>query len=318
MKSGIVFSPQECAKLAIDALEDLRSNQGAGVKSGIGVLDKVLMPLRPGELITVLGYTSWYKSGFMNWLLKSAIAQSKPDEIAIKVTWEDSVEEETVKWISSTASIGISTLVKGEGDNWSVIMDAYAKRIKYPLWIIGHSNRESAISGRARPRMTMTDVLGAVEYICTEATDNKYKVKLICLDYLQRMRPDLTDGSTKREQMMEAVNKSKDLAISVGVPVVLGCQASRAVLDRPYKLPRLDDGLETSNIEQSSDKVISLWYPIKTERAGVILDVDKIKVTANLLILGVLKQKMGIAPVTMPLFVDPEKNLIAGMEVKNG
>lgn len=314
----LIFAPQEAAKLAYDALERLKETRGTGVKTGIVSLDNVLLPMQPAELIVVLGYTSWYKSGMMNWLLRAALKQSVENEICIKATWEDSVEEETLKWLSAEAGISISDIVRGAVTDYDALDAAYIRRIKTPLWIVGHSNQRSELAKKSRPRMTMTDVTKAIDFIQYEATDNKYKAKLIVLDYLQRIRPDASDGNTKREQMMEAVNKAKDLAIQMGCPVILGVQASRNVLERDYKLPRLDDGSETSNIEQSSDKVLSLWYPIKTEEPGVLIAQDRVTVNENLLILGVLKQKMGIAPVTIPLYVDPTRNLIAGMELPDG
>jgi replicative DNA helicase len=247
----------------------------------------------------------------MNWCLKAAVNQCEESDVVIKVTWEDSVEEDTLKWVSSDAGIPISIMVRGEELNWEIVMKSYQKRIETPLWLVGHSNSISSVAGKARPRMTMTDVLEAVNFINDGVTDHKYKPRLIVLDYLQRIRPDASDGSTKREQMMEAVNKSKDLAIQIGCSVMLGVQAGRGVLDRAYKLPRLEDGLETSNIEQSSDKVLSLWYPIKTEPDGKFIDVDNVKVHDHLLICGVLKQKMGIAPVSIPLYIDPALNIIS-------
>lgn len=317
MTQDLIFSPSESASLAIQALEDLKQNKGVGLLTGIKPLDRVLLPMRPAELIVVLGYTSWYKSGFMNWLLKAAVPQCLASDVVIKVTWEDSVEEDTLKWISSDAKVPISVLVKGEATNWDVIMKSYEKRIQTPLWIVGHSNQKSNLIGKSRPRMTMTDVLDAINFVADGVVDTKQRVRMVVLDYLQRIRPDRTDGDTKREQMMEAVNKAKDLSIQLGCPVVLGVQAGRSVLQRDYKLPKLDDGLETSNIEQSSDKVLSLWFPIKTENEGAYIEQDKVKVSQNLLILGVMKQKMGIAPVSMPLYVNPELNYITGMELDN-
>jgi replicative DNA helicase len=310
----LIYSPSEAAALAIQALEDLRQHRGIGIKTGISDLDKILLPLRPGELCTILGYTSWYKSGFMNWLLKATVSQCNSSDIAIKVTWEDSVEEDTLKWVSSDAGIPIGIMVRGEELNWDLIMKSYQKRIETPLWLIGHSNSVSSTTGKARPRMTMTDVLQAVNYICDGVTDQKFKPRLIVLDYLQRIRPDGSDGNTKREQMMEAVNKSKDLGIQIGCPVVLGVQAGRSVLERDYKLPRLEDGLETSNIEQSSDKVLSLWYPIKTENEGKFIEIDKVTVNEHLLICGVMKQKMGVSPVSLPLYVDPALNILGNYQ----
>lgn len=309
----LIFSPSEAASLAIQALEDLRQHRGVGIKSGITDLDKVLLPLRPGELCVVLGYTSWYKSGFMNWYLKSAVRQCSENEIVVKVTWEDSVEEDTLKWVSSNSGIPIGTMVKGDNLDWDIVMKSYQNRIDTPLWIVGHSNSISGVSGKARPRLTMTDTLEAINFIREGIADQKYKVRLVVLDYLQRIRPDSTDGSTKREQMMEAVNKSKDLGIQLGCSVMLGVQAGRGVLERAYKLPHLEDGLETSNIEQSSDKVLSLWYPIKTEDEGKYLEPDKVYVNEHLLICGVMKQKMGVSPVSIPLYVDPSLNIVGNL-----
>ncbi len=304
----IVYSPQAAAKLAVEALEELRNNS-VGVKSGISSLDEVMLPLRGGELVTVLGYTSHYKTGFMNWLLKSAVQECQDGEVAVKVTWEDSVEEETLKWIANDSNISVTAMVRGKVDDWDLVMRSYARRISTPLWIVGHSNQESYNGRKARPRLTMTDVMEAVEYIisCGGAP------RMVVLDYLQRIRPDYSDGNNKREQMMEAVNKAKDLAIQFGCPVVLGVQASRGILSREFKLPRLDDGLETSNIEQSSDKAISLWYPMKTEELGVMIDAVGVPVTENLLIVGLLKQKLGLAPVILPLHLDASRGVITSI-----
>ncbi len=288
MIKKVVFPPAEAAKLAIDALEELKQYKGQGVKVGVPDIDKVLLPLRPAELITVLGYTSWFKSGFMNFVARSAIKQCADDEIVIKVTWEDSIEEETLKWVAADASISITKMIMGEIKEWPAVMQSYRRRILSPLWLIGHSSRTSSQERRERPRLTMGDVGKAMEYILNDATDHQKKPKLIVLDYLQRIRPDRGDGESKRLQMMEAVNRAKDLGVSFGCPVMLGVQAQRGVLNREYKLPRIDDGLETSNIEQSSDKTVSLWYPIKTEKKGTFIESEGVEVNENLLIMGIL------------------------------
>lgn len=312
----LIFSPAEAAKLAFQTLEDLRQSKTSGLKTGIAPLDKVMMPMRPGDLISVLGYTSWYKSGLMNWFLKSACPQCLTGDVVVKVTWEDSVEEETLRWISADAGVSVSSLIRGDVKDWSILSEAYKNRLQTPLWIVGHSSQLNAQSGRTRPRLTMTDTLSAVQYIASGATDQKYRVRLIVLDYLQRIRPDRGDGETRREQMMEAVNRAKDLAVQVGCPVVLGVQTGRQVLDRESKQPQLDDGAETSNIEQSSTAVLSVWYPIKTEEVNDVIDIagQRVKVTPNILAVSLLKQKLGPAPVTLPLYVDPERNIVAGLQ----
>jgi hypothetical protein len=54
-----------------------------------------------------------------------------------------------------------------------------------------------------------------------------------------------------------------------------------------------------------------VWYPIKTERPDA--RVGGQPVTKNLLVVRLLKQKLGPAPETFALFVDPEKNRLGSM-----
>ena len=267
----------------------------------------MLLPFRPGELVTVLGYTSNYKSGLMNWLSKQAIKEiikdKTDDEFVARVTWEQSVEEDTLSWLAGDADLSITRLARGLVDDkeWKILERSSVKRATTPMWIVGHSQLEQKERRRSRPRMTMNDVALALEYICNDATEKKIKPKMIVLDYLQRIRPDQKDGESKR-----------DAAIAFGCPVLLGVQTGRQVMEREDKTPTIDDGQETSNIEQSSDKMFGVWYPIKTEPMGSPL--MGMTVNKNLLIVRLLKQKLGEAPKTFALYVDPEKNLLASLE----
>lgn len=164
--------------------------------------------------------------------------------------------------------------------------------------------------------MTMSDVARALDFLVNDATDTRWNVKMIVLDYLQRIRPDPQDGDSKREQMMEAVNRAKDCAIAYGCPVVLGVQTGRQVMSREDKTPTIDDGQETSNIEQSSDKMFGVWYPIKTEPEGSKLGKANLTVDKHLLVVRLLKQKLGPAPETFALFIDPEKNIVGSMSTR--
>lgn len=308
---NIAYSPQDASRLSLEMVNDLRTNRH-GVQTGIADMDRALIPARPGELITVLGYTSHYKSGFMNWISRQAIKDIEPgsNKIVVRVTWEQSVEEDTITWLAGATNIPVTNIARGLVDEkeWKLLNRAAVKRATTPMWIVGHSQQESAARRRARPRMTIHDVINAVEYIVNDATSHRLEIVLIVLDYLQRIRPAAADGDNKRQQQMEAVNGSKDMAISFACPVYLGVQTGRQVIDRANKTPQVNDGQETSNIEQSSDKMIGLWYPIKTEPKGA--KINGIEVTENLLIATILKQKLGAAPITLALYVDPERNLI--------
>jgi len=312
---GIIYSPEHASKLAIQLVEDLHKNRGLGLKTGLPDVDEKVIPLRPGWLVTVLGYTGNLKSTWMDWLGIQTLKTIQPSSpgIVIKVTWEQSVEEDTLSWIAAKGGLSVTKMARGLVDEteWKILRGTGVQRATTPLWVVGHSQQEYKKSRQARPRMTMRDVCRAIEYIIHDSTpDVTLEPKLIILDYLQRMRSDPQDGDTRREQMMESVNLSKDTAVSYGCPVILGVQTGR---ESEKRIPSLQDGQETSNIEQSSDVSYGCWYPIKSAQDKNAKINGIYPVTQNLFVLRLLKQKLGPAPETWMLHVDPERRTFDNM-----
>ena len=332
---SLVFPPQEAVDLAMGLLSRNQEEALSGVSFGIDRLDELMNPLRPGELISVYGLPGHHKTGIMNHLSKKALDAIVTDsgELVVRATWEQSVEEDTLHWIAGDSGIAITQLVRGNlGEpEWFEIQASARRRAESPLWIIGHSQLRSAGNRTARPRMTMSDVAYALEYICNSTEGHPRTIKLVVLDYLQRIRPDPQDGTDRREQVMEIVNRAKDCALSFGCTVLLGVQAKREVADRDFKIPRQSDAQESSNVEQTSDKIISLWYPWKTEKANASVKTvrpslqrgnaekstqssqEVWKVTPNLLLVGIPKQKMGPIAEAVPVYVDPAKSTFGNL-----
>jgi replicative DNA helicase len=326
----IVFSPNDAAELGVEILRKKHAPQSAGIPFGIKRLDEVMNPIQPGELVSVYGLPGHHKTNVLNHLSRKAI-QAIPAgsrEIVVRATWEQSVEEDTLHWIASDSGIPITALFRDEMDEevWTMVSKSIDRRAVSPLWIIGHSALRSESNRRARPRMSMSDIAKALEWICSSSGDEPLKIRVVVLDYLQRIRPDPQDGQERREQVMEIVNRAKDCALSFGCTTLLGVQAKREVAEREFKLPRQSDAQESSNVEQTSDKIISLWYPWKTEKPNSTIKTLKIKsdgeadsrksltveetwnVTPNLLLVGIPKQKMGPIVEAVPVYVDPSRN----------
>lgn len=308
-----VFSPQLASSLAIKSIEARKSAQSAGIKTGIRDLDDYLLPMRGGELISVLAFTSNYKSGFMSYVAKKACEQINFDagEVVIYISWEQSVEEQTILDISYTSMIEATKLYRGDLTEyqWKKLLGASVERATKPLWLIGHSEN----SGSRRPRLNMTDVGEAMAYVVDV---QERKPKLVILDYLQRINRDDCGSSDIRVGHIEIVDRAKDMSLAFGCPVMLGTQAGRGILERRWKMPTLADSLESSNLEQSSDKCLGLWYPKTTEPVGsqIRYSQDNIyTVTDNLLLLSILKQKYGRAPVLLQFHAQPEVNQIYGI-----
>ena len=308
---SVVFSPPQVAEKTIGLVRKLQEKSAGGLTTGIPDIDAVLTPLRSG-LVTVLGYTSNYKSGLMNFIINSNLPKMQPGEVLVKFTWEQSIEADTLSWLSHDSNLSITQLARGDVNEagWKVLMNSYTRRAVAPLWVCGHSVTNEGV-GTVRPRMTMDDVYKACQLIQHGASEEDHVIRGIFLDYLQRIPPRPQDGSDKRIQMLATVDACKDLNIFFDCPVFLGNQAGRQVLARKFKLPQAGDGQETSNAEQSSDCLLSVWYPCKSEKPGSLI--SGYPVNKNLLVVGLLKQVLGPAPEIEYLYVDPEHTRIAGM-----
>lgn len=307
-----VFSPQQVAQNTISVIKDRHDNKSAGIRTGITSLDEYLLPMRPGELVSVVGYTSNYKSGLMAYIARHNANKITDDKSAvITFTWEQSIEEQGVIDIAQLTRIDATKMLRGDLTelDWTQLYKGAVQRGSIPWWLVGHSSEGSA----RRPRLSMSDAGRMLEYIVDV---QKIQPVLIVLDYLQRVRRE--SGATLREGFMEIVDRAKDMALAFRCPVILGSQAGRGVRERAWRLPMLDDSQETSNLEQSSDKFISVWLPKNDYAIGDIVEWGgrQYSVTPNLLVCGIMKQKLGIAPKIIPLHVRPEVNEIAGIETR--
>jgi replicative DNA helicase len=280
--------------------------------TGIPQLDDHYVMFRPRRVNGVLAYTSHGKTSLMNILARNFAPQVKADEneVIVYVSWEDSIEDMTLSYLANVSRINVQSLFSGNltPNQWDSMMKAATARAQTPLWLIGHSEQKEA----RRPRLTMTDVWQAMEYIVDK---RKKKVRAVFLDYLQRINREDMRGEM-RAQYMGIMDKVKDLALDFNTCVTIGTQVGRDIKERKWKQPQDNDAQETSNYEQTCDGMISLWIPKKTEKIGDCLiekkgvDGQAVFVTENLMMMQTLKQKKAKAPVLRAVDFLPETNEI--------
>lgn len=308
----IVYTPNDIARLTLRTVEQRIVNKGQGLRTNIASLDKILMPFFPGELVGVMARTSNYKTGFMQYLARQFVkqidAQADDKEMVVYVTWEVSVEELGFYDIAHMVQLDAAQVWQGNVSEEALaqIRNAAMHRAAQPIWIIGHSlTRRREL--RKLTLGSVRDALLAVE------THQGFHPRAVFLDYLQEIDP--IEGQDRRERMINNVEMAKQLARDCGCPVFMGVQAGRRVDERAFRLPQVGDGEETSRLEQASDKLIALWLPKNNLAIGDTLPELGWKVTENLLVLGLRKQRLGDSGHVLPLYVDPSRNDIKPMEL---
>lgn len=306
------FDPSLVSSLTVGSVRAAKDAPDA-MMTGIPQLDDHFVMFRPKRVVGILAYTSNGKTSLMNMLARNFATQLKDDEIIVNVTWEDSIEDMTLSFLSSVSKVPMTSLFSGDlrPDQWDAMMRAATARAASPMWAMGHSEKAES----RRPQLTMTDVWRGMEYIVDK---RKKKIRVVFLDYLQRISRDDRKGQI-REQYMSIMDDVKNLALAFGPNVVIGSQVGRDVKERKWKQPQDHDAQETSNFEQTCDGLISLWIPKKTEPLDVkLIDskvedgkrTEQINVTENLMLIQTLKQKKAKAPVLRAVDFYPERNEI--------
>jgi len=259
----IIYTPGQVASNTISVVERMRSAESDKVTLGLPAIDENMIPMLPGDLVSVVGRPSMGKTMFLLSLVQKEaehIAKNEElkDQVVIYCTWEITVEETGLVNIASASNINRNKIVWGKIDDSEMVelRKAAVEFAKQPLWVIGYSTGDY--------HMTSGIGLDDVDAAIMEMKD-KYnkKVRLLAFDYLQEIEPEKSDDF--RKEMIDNVQRVKRLGFKHKCPTVLAVQAKRDVDYREFKLPKYSDGMETSKIEQTSDKVFTLMMP---ERSG--------------------------------------------------
>lgn len=314
--SGLVYTPTEIANIGTTYIGKRRTDKDNGIPIGIDSLDCDFNKLLPGELVSIIARPGNGKSGFMmrwartraKWLQDNGIE----NKIVVYATWEQSVEELHAFNVAAEQGISITKMSRGEirDDEWDKVLNYVSTRIQLPLWFIGHSVERRT----KRPAMTVTALEGALRDI---EGWNEYERKIDCIfvDYLQRVK---FDGSVESKTIgtSDVLDRLKDMSLSFSCPVVTGVQATRDVDKWDLPIPTMDSGQWTSNVEQASDKVITLVRPRKYRGEGDLFGDVVVQGDLQMLV-TIAKQKLGKDNWAKWVSFDPVYNRLDEMELRN-
>jgi len=280
-----------------------RDHKEFGVPFPVKKMRDRMYPLFPGEVLSIIARPGHAKTGLMMaWARQRAneLRVLAPNRMAIYATWEQSIEELHTFYVAAESAISVTKMAKGEIDDvsWEKAMTASAQRVSEPLWFIGHSTMRKS----GRQPITIETLAKALEFVA----DKGFEVDIVYLDYLQRIQPV---GGFENPVMAysKIMDDIKNLALGFGVPMVVGVQASREVETLKVQIPEMHHAQWSSNIEQSSDRVISLVRPRKYRKQGETFGSKTVEGIRQLL-MSVLKQKLGEADFAEWLNFNPVYN----------
>lgn len=313
----LVHTPAERAAERVKWAQELQDVPG--VPFGIPTIDKqkIIVPFHPGDMVTFCARPGHGKTSMLAFFAraeaKRILMRGKgKKECVVYVTWEQ-VSEEIDMVLDINDQYTVSDIVWGRVDMKLVEMRS-TKGAGSPIYIIGDSLARTNIKS---PRMYPEVVFQAIESI---KKDFGVRPTLLCFDYIQLI--PISQLADRQKQVLQAAHRAKEIAKRVGCPAVVAVQARREVDTRDYKMPGLWDAQWSSAIEQTADKYFSLWRPWLTEPhvdqngnpTTIKIDGKDIKITPELLVLAMLKQRFAEPKKTWCLRFQPQYLKLCEME----
>lgn len=241
---------------SFDRIDELHKDKGSirGVPTGFKDLDNLLAGLQPSDLNIIASRPSMGKTSLaLNIAQHVATVEGVP---ALVFSLEMSKEQLVDRLICNEARVDSWKLRTGNlsDDDFPKIGQAMATLAEAPLWI-DDSSGVNVLEMRTKARRLQAE----------------HGLGLIVVDYIQLIQGG---GSSNRVEEVSDISRSlKGLARELSVPVVALSQLSRAVENRPSRIPQLADLRESGSIEQDADVVMFIYreeyYEQDTERKNI-------------------------------------------------
>lgn len=211
---------------------------GELINLGYQNLDKILCGLYPANFITLAGKTSMGKTAFSLNLAKK-ISQGENGIMSYFLSIEMKNDEVLGRFLVDFASVNGYRLRNGKlkPDEEQEIM---GKKGDFNLKLLLDD------SSCLNVNQIWSRVKKAVK---------KYGVKVVFIDYLQKIVP-LNPKDSRERQIGGIAEKLKDMAKKLDIVVICLCQLSRENEKRQNKRPLLSDLRDSGSIEQESDVVM--------------------------------------------------------------
>lgn len=226
----------------MDQIESVYDNENSllGVTSGFNDLDGMTSGFKASELIILAARPSMGKTAFcLNVAANCAFGSNTPVAIfSIEMSKESLVQ----RVLCAEAEIDASRLSTGNlhDNEWKKLTRAIGRLSEAPIFIDD------------TPALTVLELKAKARRLKAE-----FGLGMIIIDYMQLMSGSKGKKTESRMQEISEIARGlKAVARELEVPVMALSQLSRAVEQRPDKIPRLSDLRESGEIEQTADLVM--------------------------------------------------------------
>jgi len=302
--SLFLHPPSETTSRFVEWAEQRTASIQSGTTIDYGcAIDQKIIPLCAGDLMAVVARPGHGKSSFMAYMAKRVAqkisASESDDKCVVYVSWEQPVEE-LEAFFQSVDSYSSTDLAWGKVSLDTVKRNAI-QRINLPIWMMGYSIKDAK---KKKPPMTIDMVYESIRKM---HYDYGFQPALICFDYLQII--PVKNADSRVEQVTEATIAAKHFAMEIGAPIIGGVQASRETDKRAMQIPTLADAQWSSAIEQTADKQLSLFRPIRAFEEGEFIPIGSKEkmylVNDYLMVIKLLKQRFDSGSGIWPVHFEP-------------
>lgn len=305
--SDFIYTPQQAATAAFSEVETLRSESHRAVEFPVPVINEYFSKLLPGQICAIIAQTSNYKTGTIDFwaesLARQLQRQGRTDEVILKVSVEDTIEEQIIGAMARESNLDAADIVRGDVQDWGELERAAMRVANIPIYRIGES---LARSQRQLPELHLSNMVRCIDYLVgTDPAESLlgYPIKLAAIfwDYLQafpydpEIRAIVQKDQQRRLQVADDIRRIRQLSARLRVPSIVGVQAKQDLKGAPpnWQLPSDYDGIETSAIAYLFDRIVTQWMPKRTHTLGTIIEHGNVRfsVEENILIMKVAKQR---------------------------
>lgn len=311
-----VHTPIE-AQAAFNQLAEMMYGR-PGISLGSPLLDRAILPTRPGWIRVIGGRTSEGKSTMLRIIAKREAQRLIDNKLTDThyvafVSYEESVDSQEAEFAEG---LDMDKFWRGQVAP-NMALKASINRANLPIYWIGESMMKSSMDSQ---NMTINMVLAGI--IATYKTEKKLP-SLIVIDYAQEI--EIEKQKAKRtEDVIEGMKDVIALARKAKCAIEIGSQGKEVTYDRNPPILKARDMEYSYYISQKATSVVTLWRPWVTHRDDPKIQREKViwipgwkepfELSPNLTVISPAKVRKQIMWRVIPVLMDPVKLVITDLE----